>query len=324
MPFKKPKNSQDDLIAEQAIEWFSRMQSEPISAREKLQFLNWKAQSPEHKRAYDEITGFLDDTDFLQALSERVLSSSSDELTGLKKSKQSYWLPSSMAACLALLAILFDPFIFLQADYQSEIGHQKTIYLSDGSEVILNTNSALAIDFNEHERRVRLLKGEAYFAVYSNKDRPFIIDSGETETEVLGTKFIVKNNASGDEVSVIEGLVKVSSLNHDQTVQLRPEQQVKNSPLGLEPVAAIKSNEVSAWLNQRLVYKNAPLTQVVKDLERYLPAVIFIQDKSLAEYKINARLDISNPELVLATLQKTLPIKVTELSPWVSIISRSN
>jgi len=324
MPFKKPKNSQDDLIAEQAIEWFSRMQTESITAEERMQFLHWQAESPEHKLAYAEITDFLDNSDFIQALSETKLSSNDDELAVFKKSKQSYWLPSALAACLGLLAILFDPFIFLQADYQSDIGSQKTIHLSDGSDVILNTDSAIAIDFNETERRVRLLKGEAYFAVYSNKDKPFIIDSGETETEVLGTKFIVKNNAAGDEVSVIEGLVKVSSLNHDQSIQLRPEQQVSNSSSGLNPVVAIKSKDVSAWLKQRLIYKNTPLIQVINDLERYLPTVIFIQDKSLLDYKINARLDISKPELVLATLQKTLPITVTELSPWISIISRSN
>jgi len=300
------------------------MQSESISAEEKLQFYSWKAQSPEHKQAYDEVTGFLDNTDFIHALSEAKLSSEGNELADFKQSKQSYWLPSAIAACLGLLAILFDPFIFLQADYQSEVGSQKTIYLSDGSEVILNTDSAIAIDFNDDERRVRLLKGEAYFAVYSNKDKPFIIDSGETETEVLGTKFIVKNSASGDAVSVIEGLVKVSSLNHDQSIQVRPEQQVVNSPSGLKPVTAIKSKDVSAWLNHRLVYKNAPLVQVINDLERYLSTTIFIQDKLLSDYKINARLDISEPKQVLAILQKTLPIKVTELSPWVSIISRAD
>ena len=323
MPFKKPENEQDDLIADQAMAWFSRLQSESVSAEEKMQFLNWKAQSPLHKNAYDEITMFWDDAEFNQALTEATLSIDLKQSNNKSTSNtRSYWLSGAMAACLALFVVLFEPITYIQADYQTAIGVQRLIHLSDGSSVTLNTDSALAVDFNDSERRVRLLKGEAFFAVNSDKHKPFIIDSGETETRVLGTKFIVKNKPTGDKVTVVEGLVKVSSLQHDQFVLLHREQQVDNSDLGLEEVISISVKDETAWLTNRLIYNDKPLSEVISDLERYLPGAIFIKDSQLKRYKINARLDISDPDAALDTLQQTLPITITHLSPWVKIISK--
>jgi len=322
MPFTKPENEHQDLIAEQAMTWFSQLQSESVSAEKKLQFLHWQAKSPLHKSAYDEILLFWNDSDFNQALTETPLSSS---YTAEKTASHArlYWLSSAMAAGFALFAIMFDPLIYLQADYQTAIGAQQQIQLSDGSSVTLNTDSALAIDFTSNERRVRLLKGEAFFAVYSNKNRPFIIDSGETETRVLGTKFIVNNNPNGDKVTVLEGLVKVSSLNHDESINIHPEQQVINSNIGLKDVTQVNLKTESAWLNKRLVYKDQSLEDVINDLDRYLPGTIVIKDSELNHYKINARLNISNPKSALLALQHTLPITITQLSPWLTIISKS-
>ncbi len=323
MPFKQVENEQDGLIADQAIAWFSRLQSESVSAEEKMQFLKWKGQSLLHKNVYDEISLFWDDPEFNQVLAEATLSK---ELNKGKKtaSYRSYWLSGAMAACLALFVVIFDPLTHIQADYQTAIGEQQSINLSDGSSVMLNTNSALAIDFTDTERRVRLLKGEAYFAVNSDKNKPFVIDSGETVTRVLGTKFIVKNNPAGDRITVVEGLVKVSSLEYGEFVHLHPKQQVINSGSGLKKVVSINIKMETAWLSNRLVFKNQALSEVVSELENYLPGIVFITDSQLKQYKINARLDISNPETALKALQHTLPVTITHISPWLTVISKKS
>ncbi|MGZ8171632.1 MULTISPECIES: FecR family protein [Methylobacter] len=321
--FSKSDNEQDELIAEQAIAWFTRLQLNSLSNQEKLQFQSWKAQSPAHEQAYEEISQLWNNTDFNLALGQTKLSyplrQTEQKPARIYRKHRASAL--AMAAGFALFVVLSDPMTWLQADFYTGVGDQQTVQLSDGSSVTLNTDSAIAVAFDSDERRVNLLKGEAYFDVQTNKQRPFVVNSGETETQVLGTRFIVRDGSSEDKVTVIKGLVKVSNLQQEQSVFLHPDEQVTNTKSGLTAISKT-TNKDTAWLQGRLSFQDAPMAEVVKELDRYLPGMILLNDNSLKDYRINARFDITHPAQALDALEQTLPIKITRLSNWVTVISQ--
>ena len=126
------------------------------------------------------------------------------------------------AAAASLLLIAFSTLWFINKTATSSIEdtivrsaqtERKEITLSDGTEVILNTGTELLVkgNFGVNQRRV-LLKGEAYFKVAKDAEKPFIIQSGQLSTQVLGTAFNISAYPERDrmKVSVLTGRVRVS------------------------------------------------------------------------------------------------------------------
>jgi len=150
-------------------------------------------------------------------------------------------------------------------------GGQYNIVLADGTKVYLNTVSSIKYptQFNGDQRVVEL-EGEAYFEVAKNKNKPFIVKSGNQSIEVLGTHFNVHayNNESVLKTTLLEGSVAVSYKN--QKSILKPGQQSSVS----DNFAKIKIKEVDteaaiAWKNGRFKFDNADLKTVMKQLERW-------------------------------------------------------
>ena len=94
--------------------------------------------------------------------------------------------------------------------YQSELGEVRVIPLEDGSRLTLNTDSAVAVEYRPHSRLVRLLRGEAYFEVAKNPDRPFIVSGPSIQARAVGTAYSVRLDADQRmQVRVSSGRVAV-------------------------------------------------------------------------------------------------------------------
>jgi len=150
-------------------------------------------------------------------------------------------------------------------------GGQYNIVLADGTKVYLNTVSSLKYPTQfKGDQRVVELEGEAYFEVAKNKNKPFIVKSGNQEIEVLGTHFNVHayDNELVIKTTLLEGSVAVTHKN--QKAVLKPGQQSNVS----ENVNKIAIREVDteaaiAWKNGRFKFDNADLKTVMKQLERW-------------------------------------------------------
>jgi len=327
--FSKPTSEQDNLIAEQAIDWFTHIQAGDLSSEEKIQFEIWKSQSPAHQQAFNEAAQLWSDTDFNQALTLSRLSYTPLKTQRNRNNKIKLFnklhnrtLPLALAVSFAFCLILFYPITIIQADYYTSVGERKTVQLKDGSNITLNTDTAIAVAFKNDERYIHLLKGEAYFDVQPDTTKPFVVDSGNTETRVLGTRFIVQDTQTEDKITVITGLVQVTNVGLQQSVFLRPDQQVTNTNAGLTAVQTIINNHDSAWLHGRLSFQDVPLDDVIREMGRYLPGMILFTDNNLKTYRINARFDLTQPVLAFDTLEQTLPIKITHVTNWLTVISQ--
>lgn len=150
-------------------------------------------------------------------------------------------------------------------------GGQYNIVLVDGTKVYLNAVSSIKYptQFNGDQRIVEL-DGEAYFEVAKNKNKPFIVKSGDQDIEVLGTHFNVHayDNESVVKTTLLEGSVAVSYKN--QKAILKPGQQSNVSDKFTKiTVKQVDTEAAIAWKNGRFKFDNADLKTVMRQLERW-------------------------------------------------------
>jgi transmembrane sensor len=208
---------------------------------------------------------------------------------------------------------------YIAQTYQTATGQVRNIVLPDGSLVGLNTQTELEWVGNPHDRRVRLIRGEAYFQVVHDPSRPFRILLAHSQVQVLGTRFDVYQMANGDvRVSVISGTVAVEAL--DDGVDAAPlwsrrltsGQQIEYSPVGLvADVHTIVAPKVIRWRQGMLETQGEPLSDFISDLSRYTDERIVIADPRAATQRVGGAFNVHNIDGTLDRLGRIAPVTVT-------------
>lgn len=139
-------------------------------------------------------------------------------------------------------------------------GGEFKIMLADGTKVHLNANSSLKFfnNLNGAEREV-WLKGEAYFEVEHNKERPFLVHTEEQSIKVLGTMFNVKSVSDYSQTTLIEGSVAL----RDGEIKLKPGEQLTTQGGVDQPVIAVDVEAFFAWKEGYFLFNNEPLEEVM-------------------------------------------------------------
>lgn len=237
---------------------------------------------------------------------------------------------SIAACCMLLLATLSfwlgNPVLFITADYRTAPGEHRLITLDDGSTVDLGPGSALAVQFTNQQRRVKLLSGLAYFTVApgsANSSRPFLVTASNGTAQALGTQFIVAHLPEAVAVTVIEHTVKVQQPgqgSHCRQAVLNPGQSVRYTTTGLGPVHDINPDYAASWRRNRLVFDRAPLEEAVNELNRYRHGKILITDSKLASRRISGVFNLNDPDTILKTIVQNLHLRSLSIPPFVTLL----
>jgi transmembrane sensor len=233
-------------------------------------------------------------------------------------SKQiNYSMYLRIAASLLLFSIIgwlgysvwYNPLITVQTA-SAEI---KQVSLPDGSVIWLNEQSKISYrkKLNGNQRQVQL-DGEAFFEVVKNPERPFIIEAPQTVTRVLGTSFNLSARLGQiAELNVLTGKVSFSSTQtHDETIVNAGEKAIINSK-GATQKSSFVSENVIAWKNRKLFFKDAMLKEVIEQLEKYFHVTIEIENRELLNCRFTG--EFINPKLpeVLDVLSKSLQLSIS-------------
>jgi len=150
-------------------------------------------------------------------------------------------------------------------------GGEYQVILPDGTHVWLNSASSISypVEFSGRERRVKL-KGEAYFEVAKNKDKPFYVSINDVQVKVLGTHFNI--SAYGDEndvtTTLLEGAVQVNK-NHSQCFLKPGQQAMVTNQADLIKVSNVNINEAIAWKNGYFIFNDDNLVTILKKVSRW-------------------------------------------------------
>ena len=184
--------------------------------------------------------------------------------------------------------------------------------LPDNSVVTLNKNSTLFYDrsFNKRMREVKL-KGEAFFNVAPDRQRPFEIEVNNIKVHVVGTSFNIKSNKSGTEIIVETGVVTVSV--KGKSVKVLPLQRIfvtKNSDQLI--VRANHDKLYNYYRTDEFICNNTPLYELVEALNKNYNVHIKIPDSSVAQLKLTTQFKKENLDDILKVISETLNVKVEQ------------
>nr|WKN38196.1 FecR domain-containing protein [Tunicatimonas sp. TK19036] len=236
------------------------------------------------------------------------------------------WVAASVLILLTGSAIFFTYHLRNTANYHTAYGETETIYLPDGSTVILNANSSLRFAAGWEEKNVRevWLEGEAFFEVKkismstdssSSMRLPFIVHSQNMDVEVLGTTFNVKDRDKYSEVVLNTG--KVSVL---------PKQEQIVAPIPMEPgdMLAYSAQEQqwkmqqvnpelhTSWRNQELIFDEMPLADIALLLEETYGYSITFREEEVRNYVFTGNIKSDEIELLIPMLARSFGLEVQQ------------
>ncbi|HEY5239044.1 MAG TPA: FecR domain-containing protein [Rhizomicrobium sp.] len=306
-------------VRAKAAEWLERRENVGDSDDEALNA--WLAESPAHEIAYWRLEAAWKHADRLSALRR----------PGLKEFFRAGRRWISVAAILGLALIGAGAVAFLQSggrdqSFSTPIGGHESITLADGSQIELNTDTALRVADSAHQRLVWLDRGEAYFKIRHNAARPFVVRIGNHRVTDIGTAFTIRRDANQIEVSLLEGRARL------ETANLWEKSNVAILSSGDLAVAGTHGLSVTkkplpmlarelAWRSGKLVFDHVTLADAAAQLNRYNHRQVVIVDPSVALLAIDGTFPVSGVSEFSHAAKEVFGLRVEQLGDE-TVISR--
>jgi transmembrane sensor len=302
-----------DDLAGQATLWVVRLTSGETTAEERLAFQRWRDESPAHAAALAE--------------ARRLWLSMGPALEPAgRHQRAALWRarpPRLVAVAASIVACVFVGAHYVDNsshDYVTGAGERRTVDLSDGTQVLLNSRSALDVSFKDGVRKVTLVRGEAYFDVAHDAARPFTVAAGDGRVRDIGTAFSVRREGDGATVVVARGKVEVDPVAPGGPHPvLSVNQEVAYG--GAEP-AAVRTVDASrelSWVRGQLILENRSLADSIQAIDRYYSGRLVLINSGAGARRINAVVDLNRIDDWLTALEKTHTAKVIRLGSLVLV-----
>lgn len=189
--------------------------------------------------------------------------------------------------------------------------------MPDGSKITLNQEAVITYhkNYGKTNRQVAL-KGEAFFSVAPDKNKPFIVDVDDVTVTVTGTSFYIEANQSDNEIKVMveTGTVIVqSTLDPNKKVTLHKGDKAvyskDNRTLAQDTIT--EKDNYHSWLSKKLHFKEVPLKDIVNDLNQAYHRNIVIKDKAVENCRITVSFDQQDLDQILHVIEQTIEVTIT-------------
>ena len=308
-------------VLDAAIAW--QLSLDCASPIEREEFAKWHAAHEEHARAWRQL-GMLD---------QRFSVANGPARAALLQSRESIRrrvrkLGSGLASVVAVIGLAlfagerYLPLDYWLADQRTATGEQRTLHLADGTQINLNTHSAVDVRFDEKQRLIILQEGEILVETAHGDARPFIVETREGSMRALGTRFLVKREEQGTRLSVLKSAVAAHPESSPEEQILREGQQVLMRSNGLGPIVALNSG-ADAWTRGMLVVDNARLEDLVNELARYRRGHLGVAPE-IADLRITGSFPLHDTDKALSALLPTLPVQIEQRTPWWVTVAKAD
>lgn len=312
----------DAAVLEEAAGWLVRFQSETLSAADRAAFERWRGRSAAHAAAWARVE------DMLRSFGQVPPELGARTLRQLDRPGRRQALRGVAGLLLlgpaAWLAWRELPWHEWSADARTATGEQRRMQLADGTRLLLNTATAVDIQYTAEQRVIWLRAGEILLT--TGKDpapvhRPFIVRTAQGSVQALGTRFMVRDERDGIRVAVFEGAVAIRPAASDAQRVLRAGQQTVFDAERIEPESAADTALVS-WEDGMLAARNWRLADLVAELARYRRGFLRC-DPAVAELRVSGAFPLNDTDAGLRLLEKTLPVRIQRMTPyWVTVAAR--
>ncbi|MDT9633152.1 FecR family protein [Pseudomonas sp. JV449] len=294
-----------EQIIQQAANWLTRLHDEEVSDAERQAFNAWCQADPRHAVAIDRMRALWGSLDALPAQPARV---ALNRAFAPRRARG--------AQAMGVLGVLLCGWLGLthlpvwMADQRTDVGERRQIVLEDGSQLQLNSNSAVDVKFDGHQRVIELLQGELWVDVAKDATRPFVVRTDQGTATALGTRYLVKRAPDGTTVvTVIESTVAVKGDSSEGVKVTAGQRSILDHGRAQSPQAT-DDTDPDAWTRGLLKVNDQPLSEVLQTLASYRHGLLRFDPQALQNLRVTGVFKLDDTAAALSTLADNLPIQV--------------
>lgn len=326
----------------QASEWIVLLKSGQATADDRARCGAWLKEQPSHQAAFDSLN---DTWERLHAMGDHVQSIAEalpdpdaviKYMAGRRRGSERRGRAGWAAVAATLLVVVLGGMLMYSFNsstlYSTDIGQQMTITLPDHSTVVLNTDTELRVAYSKDVRSIDLHRGEAWFDVVDDSDRPFVVRAGQGEIRAVGTGFVVRMKQNDVvAVTVTEGIVEVTQHNWSKPEGFNRSMEADEHPAPtvskgqrvefgahIRKRAVVPQEELDrelAWRQGLLIFDDQSLGEVIREVSRYTSTRLIISDDELRHLRVGGAFQAGDVEALLEFLEKSFDIVVERDGP---------
>lgn len=319
-------------ILSQAAEWFAVLRDEHVSESDRQRWRAWLSAHPDHARAWRQVEAIGRPFEHLHRgvvaprTAHEVLGQAHDA------SRRRTLKLLGFGGLLLGTGLLFRhhapwrewayTFSAYRAMYRTAVGEVRTLTLDDGSQLAINTASAVDIRFGDRLRLIVLRDGELLVTTAQDEHtppRPLVVDTAHGRLTALGTRFSVRGNAQESSISVFEGTVRITPASGSNGMDVTAGWQACFDAVSIE--AGNRANPArEGWSRGLLIADDMRLDDFIADLAGYTPIRFQVAD-DVAGLRLIGVYSIAHPARdvprVLMALRNVLPIRIERPGPGI-------
>jgi transmembrane sensor len=280
---RQPQETPSARVRAEAAAWVAQIHGEEHSPEGDARLRAWLGESDDHRRAFDRLTRAWEQGGKIRLRARH-------DALATQPRRRSRFVP--WAAAAAVVMAIGAAVYYMRVDaVVTDIGQQQVRLLRDGTRVTLNTNTRIEVNYDGQARRVRLIRGEAWFEVAKSATWPFLVSVDGEVVRALGTSFIVRHDGAQDlSVTLVEGRVSVTPV--DQNAEpgdaqvLAPGQRLVLSRHATAALDRPDLTRVTAWRQGRVEFDATSLADAAGEMNRYSKTRVILADADLARLRI--------------------------------------
>lgn len=308
-------------VVKQAIQWSMRLNNCSTDPGLRKQCEQWRTEHVDHECAWQRIQALSNELNS----SFKALPGSGATFEALEKSAQRLGRRQALKL-LSGIAVLgsaawfsrdLAPWQQWQADFATNVGQRSSYRLQDGTDLQLNTDTAVDQDFNAQHRLISLTRGEILVACgadsHSVAPRPLLVQSRHALLEGIGARFVVRQDQDSTRVSVTKGsLIIRSPANKPVDVTAGQSYSVSGQRATLLPPLDL---EADAWADGLIVTKGMRLGDFLAEVGRYRRGHLGCAD-DIADLRLSGVFRLDDTDRLLEVLPQTLPVMLSYRTRW--------
>jgi len=337
-----------ELVQIEAASWVTQLDKGKLSASDQLALAEWMARSPQHSQTLKHLAKLWGGIDlaFDAAIKPSVKVSIWSVLKTWVILQPIRFASTAVLTSMAIAALCFFllPSVTSTSPQNYQVfqvakGDKVVQTLSDGTNIHLNTDTLVEVQYSKAARTLRLLRGEAFFEVAKDPSRPFHVYAGEARVAAIGTAFSVKLEGENIDVIVSEGKIRFDRVGETSGKTLNQvEESVKvDTPVFMEAgqsmefdsqiqkVAEIDQDILEkkfAWQRGEIIFSGDNLENVVTEMNRYSSKTIIISDKDLRSLRVSGVFKSDDISAILEALEVTMNVRVDDSTENTIYLSR--
>lgn len=312
-------------ILAQAAVWVTDLHGPERSPELEAGVRRWLAEDARHARAFELATEAWQRSGNLSAHLDEPRPESPLGAALSERSARSRAAGFGLAGAAALTLLLAAAFYLLKdPSLSTGYAEQKTVDLSDGTEVTLNANSRVIIDYTDRLRQVTLTRGEALFNVTKHQSRPFVVIIGSRKVIALGTSFEVRREDAHEPsftVTLIEGRVAIEPLaapdlmplgSMDAITVLTPGQRLRFAANTADALDAPSIDKVTAWHRGQLIFEDTSIRDAAGEFNRFDKRRLSIDASVPDTIRVGGVFRIGDPDSFAHAMANAYQLRIIE------------